>query len=114
LNSIEWSPTRRGTLASGADDSLVLLWDLLSASTSTPASLSQGSGQVNGANSGNANTQTAGSAGQGDVQIKTPVATWRCPYEVSNLSWAPQSVLTSGGGDWLGVCAGRGVWGVKM
>jgi len=26
VNCIEWSPTRRGTLASGADDSLVLIW----------------------------------------------------------------------------------------
>ncbi|OBT51918.1 hypothetical protein VE04_07592 [Pseudogymnoascus sp. 24MN13] len=31
INCIEWSPSRRGTLASGADDSLVLVWDLLNA-----------------------------------------------------------------------------------
>src|ERR1700712_4396156 len=36
LNCIEWSPSRRGTLASGADDSLVLVWDLLNQSTALP------------------------------------------------------------------------------
>src|SRR5688500_10343538 len=29
VNSVEWNPSRRGMLASGADDSLVLIWDLL-------------------------------------------------------------------------------------
>jgi hypothetical protein len=31
VNSIEWNPSRRGMLASGGDDSLVLVWDLLHA-----------------------------------------------------------------------------------
>ncbi|PSK34188.1 DDB1 and CUL4-associated factor 7 [Elsinoe australis] len=95
LNSIEWSPSRRGMLASGADDSLVLVWDLLGAASSQA---------VNG----------GGQPGQSEAQTKGPSASWRSPYEVSNISWAPQSVLTSQGGDWLGVCGGRGIWGVKL
>ncbi|PNS14267.1 DDB1 and CUL4-associated factor 7 [Sphaceloma murrayae] len=95
LNSIEWSPSRRGMLASGADDSLVLVWDLLGAASSQAA---------NG----------AAQPGQSEAQVKYPSASWRSQYEVSNISWAPQSVLTSQGGDWLGVCGGRGIWGVKL
>src|SRR5579862_8888882 len=34
INCMEWSPSRRGMLASGADDSLVLVWDLLNQSNS--------------------------------------------------------------------------------
>ncbi|KXT08720.1 hypothetical protein AC579_1576 [Pseudocercospora musae] len=98
LNSIEWNPSRRGMLASGADDSLVMVWDLLNsqnqASVATSAMNGNGSGQ---AESG-----------------KGPFASWKCEYEVANVSWAPQSTLTQQGGDWLGVCAGRGVWGVKL
>lgn len=96
LNSIEWSPNRRGMLASGGDDSLVLVWDLLNAQNQAtlPA--------------------TNGSSAPGEVQKKGPYASWRCEYEVANVSWAPQTPLTSQGGDWLGVCAGRGVWGVKL
>ncbi|KAK4547173.1 hypothetical protein LTR36_001394 [Oleoguttula mirabilis] len=99
LNTIEWNPSRRGMLASGADDSLVLVWDLLNAQnqTTVPA--------LNG---------TAGAGQAGEVQSKPPSASWRCEYEVANVSWAPQSALTGQGGDWLGVCAGRGVWGVKV
>lgn len=97
LNSIEWSPHRRGMLASGGDDSMVLVWDLLNA----------GSGAA-------VNVNGSGAPGPGEVQGKGPLASWRCDYEVSNVSWAPQSVLTSQGGDWLGVCGGRGIWGVKL
>lgn len=81
-------------LASGADDSLVLVWDLLNA----------GSGASVNGNGG----------GQGEIQGKGPLASWRCDYEVNNVSWAPQSALTGQGGDWLGVCGGRGIWGVKL
>lgn len=107
LNTIEWNPSRRGMLASGADDSLVLVWDLLGAG---------GQGIVNGTGGG----QPASSGGQGqqgqqgEVQSKGPSASWSCEYEVGNVSWAPQSALTGQGGDWLGVCGGRGVWGVKL
>lgn len=85
-------------LASGGDDSLVLVWDLLNAQNQAvlPA--------VNG----------NGSAGQAEAQGKGPLASWKCEYEVANVSWAPQSTLTQQGGDWLGVCAGRGVWSVKL
>lgn len=93
LNSIEWNPSRRGMLASGADDSLVLVWDLLNAGTGTG---------------------TNGSGGHAEAQTKGPSASWRCNYEVNNISWAPQSALTGQGGDWLGACGGRGIWGVKL
>lgn len=85
-------------LASGADDSLVMVWDLLNAQNQAVVPAANGNG----------------SAGQGEVQSKGPSASWRCEYEVGNVSWAPQSMLTGQGGDWLGVCAGRGVWGVKL
>lgn len=97
LNSIEWNPSRRGMLASGGDDSLVLVWDLLNAQNQ--AVIPPASNNGTGAN---------------EAQGKGPFASWRCEYEVANVSWAPQSSLTTQGGDWLGVCAGRGVWGVKL
>ncbi|EMC94508.1 hypothetical protein BAUCODRAFT_35727 [Baudoinia panamericana UAMH 10762] len=99
LNSVEWNPSRRGMLASGADDSLVLTWDLLNSSNQAAIPALNGSGMVSAA---------------GEVQGKGPSASWRCDYEVGNVSWAPQSALTAQGGDWLGVCAGRGIWGVKL
>ncbi|WPG97523.1 Hypothetical protein R9X50_00030000 [Acrodontium crateriforme] len=108
LNSIEWSPTRRGMLASGGDDCNVLVWDLLSAqagATQVPH-LANGNGQGGAA-------ATAGISGS-TIQSKRPVGSWGCEYEVANVSWAPQSALTAQGGEWLGVCAGRGVWGVKL
>jgi len=121
VNSIEWSPSRRGMLASGGDDSLVLIWDLIhsqngavisgtaadSTNPNTPASAhptnggaTQGSGQASG---------QASTVGQ-----KGPYASWRCDYEVGNISWAPSSALTGQGGEWVGVSGGRGVWGVKL
>lgn len=84
-------------LASGADDSLVLVWDLLNAQNQAPVATVNGNG-----------------GGTGEPSAKGPFANWRCEYEVANISWAPQSSLTQQGGDWLGVCAGRGVWGVKL
>ena len=115
LNTIEWSPSRRGMLASGADDSQVLVWDLLNAQNQAaipPSSVINGSasaGTGTGAGTGTNPPPTAG-----EIQAKRPSASWRCEYEVANVSWAPQSALTGQGGDWLGVCAGRGVWGVKL
>lgn len=101
INCIEWSPSRRGTLASGADDSLVLIWDLVSQANA--ATLPAG---LNG-------TQAAQTA-SGTDNARGPAACWQCDYEVGNISWAPQSTLTSQGGDWLGVAGGRGVWGVSL
>jgi WD repeat-containing protein 68 len=95
INCIEWSPSRRGTLASGADDSLVLIWDLLSQSTA----LTPPGPAINGAQVDN---------------TRGPTASWQCDYEVGNISWAPHSALNSEGGDWLGVSGGRGIWGVKL
>ncbi|KAL8826064.1 MAG: hypothetical protein Q9170_007548 [Blastenia crenularia] len=97
INCIEWSPSRRGTLASGGDDSLVLIWDLLSQGGLVTAN--GGHGQQVGA----ATTSTE----------RGPIASWMCDYEVGNISWAPQKV-TSQGNDWLGVSGGRGVWGVSL
>jgi len=96
VNCIEWSPSRRGTLASGADDSLVLIWDLLSQSTAHappgPA--------INGAPPAD--------------NSRGPAASWQCDYEVGNISWAPHSGLNNDGSEWLGVSGGRGIWGVKL
>jgi WD repeat-containing protein 68 len=101
VNCIEWSQSRRGTLASGADDSLVLIWDLLSQANSTVVP-----GQTN-------NAQAGGAGGVGSE--RGPTAAWQCDYEVANVSWAPQSGLTGqGGSDWLTVVGGRGLWGVSM
>lgn len=101
INCIDWSPSRRGTLASGGDDSLVLIWDLLN-----QGNVSSALG-VNGTPQATPNSVPANSQG--------PAASWQCDYEVGNISWAPQSSLTSqGGGEWLGVAGGRGVWGVSM
>lgn len=116
VNSIEWNPSRRGMLASGGDDSLVLVWDLLhsqngavisgdhAAQPPTPASAQPPNG-----GQGQGNQGSGGTMGQ-----KGPYASWRCEYEVGNLSWAPQSALTGSGGEWVGVCGGRGIWGVKL
>ncbi|KAK1623934.1 WD40-repeat-containing domain protein [Colletotrichum phormii] len=92
LNSIEWSPTRRGVLASGADDCQVLLWDVYN---NNPA-LSGG--------------PPANGAAQPD-HTRSPYASWQCDYEVGNLAWVPH--LSTDQGEWLGVSAGRGLWGVK-
>jgi WD repeat-containing protein 68 len=93
VNSVEWAPTRRGLLASGGDDSQVLLWDLMN---STPA------------------TGPSPNGGGGTEKHLTPVAGWNCDYEVGNLGWAPALQNNGGAGDWLGVSGGRGVWGVKV
>lgn len=61
INTIEWSSTNRGVLASGADDCCVLLWDLAGGqATPSPSGTERG-----------------------------PSAVWECGFEVGNLSWAP-------------------------
>lgn len=99
INSIEWSPNRRGVLASGADDSQVLSWDLMNPQNAAPIT-SNGTG---GPKPESANTQ-----------MKGPAGFWRSDFEVTSISWAPPSQLTEQGADWLGVVGGRGVWGVKL
>ncbi|KAF2402688.1 WD40 repeat-like protein [Trichodelitschia bisporula] len=123
ITAVEWAPNRRGMLASGADDSLVLVWDLLN---SHNGAVLNGDAAIPAPVSGNAATPSGGqqqggaagapgtsTQGQG-VSLKGPAASWRCEYEVANLSWAPQSALTAQGGEWVGVAGGRGVWGVKL
>jgi DDB1- and CUL4-associated factor 7 len=103
VNCLEWSNTQRGLLGSGADDCCVLLWDLMSASASTP------SGVVGGMPGAGGAPGTQGVQGQtgGTGQERGPSATWECGFEVSNLSWAPSQGA-------LGVCGGRGFWGVLL
>lgn len=84
-------------LASGGDDSLVMTWDLINQENQAVLPSINGNG-----------------ATVGDIPIKGPSSSWQCEYEVGNVSFAPESMLTAQGGDWLGVCAGRGVWGVKL
>lgn len=102
VNCIEWSSTQRGTLASGADDCCVLLWDLMTAqgglNTGVPLPQPTQQGQVQS---------------QGMGQERGPSAGWECGFEVSNLSWAPGLGQGVGGGT-LGVCGGRGFWGVRL
>ncbi|KAF2856876.1 WD40 repeat-like protein [Plenodomus tracheiphilus IPT5] len=114
VNSIEWNPSRRGMLASGGDDSLVLIWDLLHANNGAVISGEHASAQPPPAPA--AAHPANGAAGAQNVPVgqKGPHASWRCDYEVGNISWAPQSALTGQGGEWVGVAGGRGVWGVKL
>ncbi|KAK0640490.1 WD repeat-containing protein [Lasiodiplodia hormozganensis] len=109
VNSIEWSPTRRGMLASGGDDSMVLVWDLIHSQNG--ATINGEHATSNGSANNSSNNASSSSSG---VNMKGPAASWRCDYEVGNLSWAPQSGLTTQGGEWLGVTGGRGVWGIKL
>ncbi|EXJ96124.1 hypothetical protein A1O1_01250 [Capronia coronata CBS 617.96] len=89
VNCIDWSHTQRGLLASGGDDCCVLLWDLMGST-------------------GNLPTPAGGAAGGlGTTQERGPSAAWDCRYEVSNLSWAPNMGT-------LGVCGGKGFWGVQL
>ena len=60
LNSIEWSPHKRGLLASGGDDSLVMTWDLINSENQAVLPSING----NGANAG-------------DIPSKGPSSSWR-------------------------------------
>jgi WD repeat-containing protein 68 len=111
VNAVEWAPSRRGMLASGADDSLVLVWDLLHSHNGAVIA-----GEPNANNGAPLPTPTSqgGSQQAPNVSLKGPASSWSCDYEVASLSWAPQSMLTGQGGEWVGVAGGRGVWGVKV
>ena len=116
VNCIEWSPSRRGTLASGGDDCCVLVWDLLNQHNAaqipqqqqpqptttlpTPAPAAPGAAG-------------AAAAAAPSTTERGPAAAWQCDYEVSNISWSPQG-SSQNSRDWLGVCGGKGFWGVAM
>lgn len=108
LNCVEWSPNRRGVLASGADDSLVLLWDLINQHNAAPVAPSNHPPPPN-PNPNNPRAPTT-------TTDRGPAAAFQCDYEVSNISWSPQGGTTGSGHprDWLGVCGGRGIWGVGL
>ena len=127
INAVEWSPSRRGVLATGGDDGLVLIWDLLNASNGASLNgvgsnngigatlgVAGAAGAAGAAGGATGAAGTAGAAGQVPVGAKGPASWWRCDFEVGNLSWAPQSGLTSQGGEWLGISGGKGIWGVKL
>lgn len=92
INCIDWSPLRRGMLASGGDDCQVLLWDLL--------------------NSNNPMGPPVNGAPQQD-HPRSPVASWQCDHEVGNLGWVPH-LGNADYGEWLGVSAGRGISGTRV
>lgn len=93
VNCVEWSPFRRGTLASGADDCQVLIWDLINSNSAVGGLSTNGSQQQ-------------------DNQ-RSPVANWECEYEIGNIGWVPH-LQKADHGEWLGVSAGRGVWGTRL
>ncbi|EFX05704.1 WD repeat protein [Grosmannia clavigera kw1407] len=98
VNCVEWSPHRRGMLASGADDCQVLIWDLLNSGNTAAAPVPPGVPANGGPQPDNA---------------RAPVAAWQCDYEVGNLGWVPR-LSNSDYGEWLGVSGGRGIWGVRF
>jgi len=115
VNSIEWNPSRRGMLASGADDHLVLIWDLLHSENA--ASINPDTPGFRPTTPRTAHPPNGGAGAQGSGNLpgqKGPYASWKCEYEVGNISWAPQSALTGHGGEWVGVSGGRGMWGIKL
>ncbi|PHH93255.1 hypothetical protein CDD83_9525 [Cordyceps sp. RAO-2017] len=93
INCLEWSPLRRGTLASGGDDCQVLVWDLLNSSSAAGGQPLNGTAQHDNS--------------------RSPVECWECDYEVGNLGWAPH-LPDADYGEWLGVSAGRGIWGTRL
>ncbi|KAJ5543313.1 hypothetical protein N7461_009316 [Penicillium sp. DV-2018c] len=101
LNCVEWSPSRRGILASGGDDSMVLLWDLINQHNAAPVA------SPPAATPGAPPTATS---------ERGPAAVWQSEYEISNISWSPQGGPNRTGQprEWLGVCGGRGLTGVAL
>lgn len=122
INCVEWSPNRRGILASGGDDSQVLYWDLVNPGQSAAVVPGSLGGQQNGMGgmmnmlgSPVGGQSSDGAAGVGSVatpsNAKGPAAAWRSDLEVGNVSWSPRN---AGGSEWVGVTGGRAVWGVRV
>ena len=84
---------------------MVLIWDLLNSSGNAASTSTLGLDESQ-------RTHTQASAAISEDVFQGPIASWECEYEVNNIGWAPQSVLTSRGNDWVGVVGGNGVWGV--
>ena len=103
-------------LASGGDDSMVLYWDLMNAQNGAHVPTAASINGAGGATSPyRPSTSESGSQGA-TPNIKGPAASWRCDFEVANVSWAPPTgnPTSSQAGEWLGVAGGRAVWGVKL
>lgn len=107
INCIDWSPNRRGILASGADDALVLYWDLINQGNAAKLDTF-----LNGTNVSQPGAHSEPSPSSS--HLKGPAASWRCDFEVANVSWSPPHNGVGGSSDWLGVTGGRGVWGVRL
>ncbi|KAF3922621.1 hypothetical protein AA313_de0209670 [Arthrobotrys entomopaga] len=108
INCIDWCPYRRGMIAGGTDDSLVLIWDMMNDASLNNAHRPSRDERLN-------HNQ--------EPSWRSPVAHWRSEYEVNNLSWAPSlgnGMALMGGepgknaGEWIGCCGGKGVYGVKF
>ena len=82
VNCLDWNPNSRGTLASGGDDSLVLIWDMMSqASASATAALPGSAGGATtiagggGGGIGNVGGSGANSSGGGSTTTGATIST---------------------------------------
>ena len=106
VTCIEWSNNRRGCLASGGDDSQVLIWDLMGYAGAVPVQ-APGVATAGGAGAAGAAGAAAGAGAGSSTAERGPSAAWQCDYEVNNMSWAP-------GDGGLGVVGGRAFWAVNL
>ena len=62
----------------------------------------------------NSATNATSSSSSSSATERGPAAAWQCDFEVSNLSWSPSVGNGGNSRDWLGVCGGRGIWGISL